>query len=143
MADVLELAHVAGERKRRESAFSALVAQHLRLDGEIARALLQEVPRERADVLASLGERRQTQAHDVQPVQEILAEEALLHALIQILVRRRDHAHVRLLRRVPADAVVLAVGKHAQQAHLQVRWHVADLVQEQRATLRLLEAAAA
>ena len=48
-----------------------------------------------------------------------------------------------LQRRVAADAVVLAVREHAQQAHLQVRRHVADLVEEQRAAFGLLEAAAA
>ena len=53
-----------------------------------------------------------------------------------------DHAHVGLDRLVAADAVVVAVGQHAQQARLQLRGHVADLVEEQRATLGLLEAAA-
>ena len=42
-----------------------------------------------------------------------------------------------------ADAVELAVGEHAQQARLQVGRHVADLVEEQRAALGLLEAPAA
>jgi hypothetical protein len=36
----------------------------------------------------------------------------------------------------------MAVGQHAQQSRLQVEWHVADLVEEQRAVLCLLEAAA-
>ena len=51
-------------------------------------------------------------------------------------------AHTRLERRMAADAVVLAVGEHAQQAHLQVGRHVADLVEEQRAAFGLLEPAA-
>ena len=55
----------------------------------------------------------------------------------------RDHAHVGLDRLVAADAVELAVGQHAQQARLQFRRHVADLVQEQGAGIGLLEAAAA
>ena len=64
-------------------------------------------------------------------------------ALLEVLVRGGDDAHVRLHRCVPADAVVLAVGEHAQQAHLQIGRHVADLVEEQRAALGLLEATAA
>jgi hypothetical protein len=40
-----------------------------------------------------------------------------------------------------AHAVVLAVGQHTQEPHLQVGGHVADLVEEQRAAFRLLEAA--
>ena len=49
--------------------------------------------------------RRQPQPDHVQPVEEILAEEALPHARIEILVRGRDHAHVRLERRVAAHAI--------------------------------------
>ena len=75
-------------------------------------------------------------------MQQVLAEQAPPHALLEILVRRRDDAHIRLLRRVAADAVVLAIGQHAQQAHLQIGRHVADLVQEQRPALGLLEAPA-
>jgi uncharacterized protein YoaH (UPF0181 family) len=44
---------------------------------------------------------------------------------------------------VAADAVELAVRQHAQQPRLQVERHVADLVEEQRAAVGLLEAAAA
>ena len=58
-------------------------------------------------------------------------------------MRGGDHAHVGLDRLVAADAIELAVGQHAQQARLQLERHVADLVEEQRAALGLLEAAAA
>ena len=98
---------------------------------------------ERTDVLRPLAQRRQAQAHDVQAMQQVLAEQSLAHALLEVLVRRGDDAHVRAQRRVTADAVVLAVGEHAQEPHLQVGRHVADLVEEQRAALGLLEAAAA
>ena len=91
----------------------------------------------------TLAQRRQAHADDVETVQQVLAEQALPHALLEVLVRGGDDPHVRPLRRVPADAVVLAVRQHAQQPHLQVRRHVADLVQEQRAAVGLLEAAAA
>jgi hypothetical protein len=43
----------------------------------------------------------------------------------------------------PADAVELALLQHAQQAGLRLRRHVADLVEEQRAAVGLLEAAGA
>ena len=91
----------------------------------------------------ALAQARQAQADHVQAVVEVLAERALAHARLEVLVRGGDHAHVRLERLVAADAVELAVGEHAQQARLQVRRHVADLVEEQRAALGLLEAAAA
>jgi hypothetical protein len=124
------------------SVLDRVVGQHLGIDGELARALQHEVAGERRNVLEALAQRRQAQPDDVEPVQQVLAEQSLPHALLEVLVRRGDHAHVRLERGVPADAVVLAVREHAQQPDLQVRRHVADLVEEQRAALGLLEAAA-
>jgi hypothetical protein len=76
-------------------------------------------------------------------MQQVLAKQPLPHPLVEILVRCGDDAHVRFERRVAADAVVLAIRQHPQQPHLKVRRHIADLVQEQRAALGLLEAAAA
>ena len=89
------------------------------------------------------AQRRQLDADDVQAVVEILAEEAALHSLLQILMRRRDDAHVDADRRLAADAVELAFGKDAQEPRLQRRRHVADLIEEQRAAVGLLEAPAA
>ena len=66
-----------------------------------------------------------------------------LHALLEILVRRRDHAHIDAHRNLTADAIELAFGQHAQQPRLQLRRHVADFIEEQRAAVGLLEAAAA
>ena len=75
-------------------------------------------------------------------MQQVLAKEPLAHPFLEVLVGRGDHTHVGFLRRMAADAVVLAVGEHPQQAHLKVRGHVADFVQEKRAALGLFKAAA-
>ena len=56
-------------------------------------------------------------------------------------VAGRDHAHVRLLCLGGADAHEDAGFEHAQQLDLQVRWHLGDLVEEQRAAVRTLEEA--
>jgi hypothetical protein len=85
----------------------------------------------------------QPQANHVEAVVEVLAEESQLHARLEVLVRGGDHAHVRGERRVPTDAVVVAVREHAQEPRLQVGRHVADLVEEERPALGLLEAPAA
>ena len=74
-------------------------------------------------------------------MEEVLAEEVLLDPRFEILVRRGDDADVRLDRRMSADAVVVAIGEHAQQARLQFGRHIADLVEEERAAFGLLEAA--
>ena len=72
---------------------------------------------------------------------EILAEVALLDLLFEVLVRRRDHAHVdvhRLRRSQPLD---LALLQHAQHLGLRLQAHVADFVEEDGAAIRLLELA--
>ena len=52
-----------------------------------------------------------------------------------------DHAHVDADQLAAADTEELALGQHAQQSRLQRQRHVADLVEEQGATVGLLEAA--
>ena len=74
-------------------------------------------------------------------MQQVGAEAAFGDQRFQRLVGRRDHAHVDFDQLAPADAEELAFGEHAQQPRLQRRRHVADLVQEQRAAMGLLEAA--
>ena len=71
---------------------------------------------------------------------QVLAEQPLTHALLQVLVRGRDDAHVGAHGLVSAHAVESAVGQHTQQARLQVRRHVADFIQKQRAAMSFLEA---
>src|SRR5258706_3926015 len=138
----MELAEVAGTILPRQELRGGL-REALAIDAQVARALGEEMARERGHVLALLAQRRQAKADQVEPVEEVLAEEALLQARLEFLVRGRNHAHVRRERRVAADAIELAVGQHTQQARLQVRRHVADLVEEERAALGLLEAAPA
>ena len=92
---------------------------------------------------AALAQRRQPHRHDIQAEEQILAEQALLDQQAQILVGGGDDAHVGLDRRAAADRRVFALLQHAQQPRLRLHRHVADLVEEQRAALGLLEAAGA
>ncbi|MCY1516120.1 hypothetical protein D9M68_507340 [compost metagenome] len=142
VADVLELAHVAREVEGREPG-QRRIGDALGLDAQLARALLQEVARERGHVFAAFAQRGQAQADHVEAVEQVFAEAAELHALLEILVGGGDDAHIGLHRVVAAHAVEVAVAEHAQEARLQVEGHVADFVEEQRAALGLLEAAAA
>ena len=74
---------------------------------------------------------------------EIFAKRAFAHALLEVLVGGGDHAHVRLDLLMAADAIEGDVREHAQKPRLQLRRHVADLVEKERAAFGLLEAAAA
>ena len=62
---------------------------------------------------------------------------------VEILVSRRDDAHVDLDRLMPTDTKKLAVGQYPQQPGLKCGGHIADFVQEKRAEVRLLKAAEA
>ena len=63
-----------------------------------------------------------------------------LNQVLEALVSCGDDAHVHAGWRVGTDPVKLAFGEHTQQSGLRVRGHVANFVQEQSASMRLLEA---
>ena len=85
--------------------------------------------------------RRKPDRHDVEAEEQVFPEQALLDEPAQLLVRRRDDPHIGLDRHAAADRGVFALLQHAQQARLRLHRHVADLVEEERAAFRLLEAA--
>ena len=78
-------------------------------------------------------------ANHVQAVVEVLAELAVFDVLLDVAVRRREHAHVDgdLLRR--ATASHLALLQHAQQRHLELGSQVGHLVEQHRATFGVAE----
>src|SRR5512134_97095 len=141
MAEVFELAHVSrkvldGELLQRR------LREPLRLHSELARALREKMPRQRGNILAALAQRGQAEANDVQPVKEIFAEPPLRDARLEVVVGGGDDAHVGLHGLMAAHAVEVPVRQHPQQPRLQLGRHVADLVEKERAPLRLLEAPA-
>jgi hypothetical protein len=75
------------------------------------------------------------QAHDVKAMQQVGAETAFRDQCFQRLVGGGDHAHVDPDQFAATDAEEFAFGQHPQQARLQGRRHVADLVEEQRAAI--------
>ena len=101
----------------------------------------EEVAHEVGDVLEPLPQRRQPQRHDIQPIEQILAEQALIDLLLQVAIGGGDDADVGPDRRAAADCRVFALLQHAQQPRLRFHRHVADLVEKQRAAFGLLETA--
>ena len=101
----------------------------------------EEVVREHEDVAAALAQRRQLDVDDVEAVVEVLAEAALLHLGGEVAVRRGDDAHVDRDGLVAADALERPLLEHAEELHLHGRRDLADLVEEERAAVGLLEAA--
>ena len=105
--------------------------------------LAQEVLGQVRQVGEPLAKRRQVELHHAEAEGEVVAERALAHHGLEVAVRRGDHAHVDLDRVVGPDADHLAGLERAQQVGLRREGHVADLVQEERAAGRRLEAALA
>ena len=65
----------------------------------------------------------------------------LLHRLERVDVGGGDDPHVDVLLGAAAEAPERALLQHAQQLDLRRRHHLGDLVEEQRAAVRELEAA--
>src|SRR2546422_368744 len=95
VAQVLELAHVARKGKARQMG-ERVLGQAFGLDAELLRAVRQKIFGEQRNILGALAQIGQAQTNHVQAVVQILAERAVAHALIEILVGGGDDAHVRL-----------------------------------------------
>src|SRR5207237_816059 len=80
--------------------------------------------------------------NDTQPVIEIGAKAVLGDHLLEVAIGGADEASVDGNAGTAADALDGALLQDAQQAHLQPRRQLADFVEEQRAAVGQLEAAA-
>ena len=96
---------------------------------------VQEVLDEDGNVLASLAQGRQDEGNDVETIEEVLQEPAVLHQPLDVAVGRGDHAHVHLLAALRAQGLELALLQDAQELGLQGRAHGPDLVQEDGAAV--------
>ena len=103
--------------------------------------LLDKIVDQDRDVLAPLAERRQADGDDLEPVVQVAAERALFDRFLEIAIGGGEDADVDLDRRVGADAGDLAVFDHPEEFDLRGQRHVADLVEEHRAAVGVLELA--
>ena len=92
------------------------------------------------DVLAALAEGRQVQIDEVDAIEEVLAEGLVLHHRPQVGIRGTNHPDIRTARVAVAQHLVGLVLQHAQQLHLAGKRQFANLIQEDGATFRQLEA---
>src|SRR5262245_46069500 len=98
-----------------------------------------EVIRQQWDVILAVTQRRKRDGHAVEPVEQVLAELAGRCEFIQTPVGRGNHSHVGGDGVAPADAFKLLILKQAKHLRLRRGRHVADLVEENRAAVGLLE----
>src|SRR5579871_185143 len=121
--------------------FNRRVGDPLRPHVVLAAEVVHVVPHEQRDVVGPLAQRRHVDRDDRQAEVEILAEAAFLDLLLEVLVRRRDDAHVDLDRPRRSEPFDFALLQHAQHFRLRLRAHVADFVEEDRPAVGLLELA--
>jgi hypothetical protein len=127
------------EKSSAQRCFRAASEKRLPSTPKFLRAFLQEVASENRNVLTAFAQARQTYPDHVQAMKQVFAKQSLPDPRFEILVRRGNDADLCLEGRMAANAIVMTIGKHAQQPRLQLRRHIADFVEEQRPALGLLE----
>ena len=120
---VVRIARTSGSKPAKLLPSSAAIGDEARLG-------------DRDDVLGPRPQRRHVDRHDVQPVEEVLAEAPRPHLLGRIAVGRADDAHVDRDRPRRADRLDRRGLQEAQELGLQRQVHLADLVEEQRPAVR-------
>ena len=94
--------------------------------------MLDEVAHQHGDVLPALAQRRHVEADHVEAIEEILAEPARGHELIEIGVGGSDDADVEVFGGA-GGGEDLAGFQEAEELGLRVEAERADLVEEERA----------
>ena len=138
--DVLELADIAGPGVGEQQP-AGLGRERPRRQPVLLGEAGGEVVGEQADVGGALAQRRDPQGDDVEAEVEVLAKAAGGNGLAQVAVGGGDQPDVDLHRPGPADPVDLPLLDGAKQLRLQAHVHLADLVEQQRAAVGLLEPA--
>src|SRR4051812_596732 len=136
---VIELADVARP---------AVIEQELHRTGVEAREvlavslrmLLEEVTREQRHVFAALAHGRKVDLDRVQTEQQVLPESPSRHFLVEVGIGGREDPDVHATRPRRSDTLEFTRLEHAQQLGLEAERDVRDLVEEERAAVRELEA---
>src|SRR5690606_25944906 len=100
----------------------------------------EEVGDEFRDIRESLPERRDLDRDDVEPIEEVFAEDAGGDERLDVAVRGRDDAYVDLDRLLAADALDDAGLERAEQLGLGVEAEFGDFVEEQGSAVGEFEA---
>src|SRR5687768_12271354 len=104
-----------------------------------ARDLLQQVTRQRFDVLRPLAQRRETDLKTVDAIKQVRTKDAVVYDCFEIAIRGRDDAHVDLNLSHSANAEERSRFDRAQQLCLQLCRQLRHLVEKQRAAVSQLD----
>ena len=93
------------------------------------------------DVLAPVAQRRDVNADDIETVEQILAEPTMLDLGFQVAVGRGENAHIGPQGGVASDPGKFPRLEDSEQFALDFQGHFTDFVEEQGASVALLETA--
>ena len=79
--------------------------------------------------------------HDIQSVEQVIAERAPLDGILQVGVGQRNQPRVNFDRFASPEPFELAILDHAQQFRLRIHRQVRDFIQHQRAAMRGFQSA--
>ena len=99
----------------------------------------QEMLREKRDIAGPLPQWGNPQSHDLQAVVEILSETTFGNLLLEVPIGRRDEPIIDLDQVAAPDPHHLSLFQDPQQLDLELRIELADLVEEERASMGELE----
>ena len=109
-------------------------------EAEVRRTLLlEEVREQQFEVLHALAQRRQLDGEHRHAVEQVLAEAPRAHLLHEVAVGGAHEAEVARDAALAADAGDALVLQRAQELGLDLQRQLADLVQEERASVGLLD----
>jgi hypothetical protein len=101
--------------------------------------LLPEVAGEQHDVATAIAKRRELDPRDRQSMEEVVAKASRLDLLIEVPPRRCEQADIDANGLHASDATKLRTLDRSEQLRLQRELEVADLVDEERSLMGLLE----
>jgi hypothetical protein len=85
----------------------------------------------RSEVIATRSQGWQVELNTLQSVEQILPEAPFGDACLEIPVRGGDKAHIERRRSPPPHRQDLPRLKDPEQAHLETRGHLSDLIQKE------------
>src|SRR5580698_1993953 len=102
---------------------------------------LQKLIRHHRNIFFVLAQRRKLDRHNAQPIVQIFAKLSGANLRRQIAMRRANHTNIHRNRLRASKPLDHSIFQSAQDFRLRYRIHITDLVQKQRAAVRLLESA--
>ena len=100
---------------------------------------LHEAFSQRQNLVLALAKWWELQVHRVDAVVQVLTEGAVLYHLRNVAVGSTDEADINRYLFGIADTNDSTVLQHAQEFRLQVQWDIANLIEEKRTAVGLLE----